>query len=161
MNPSLGYHTVFEIGLGNMNWSFPLVGVLLFAVGIVLIWLGHHYRWQRLRQRFLGYFLVVFSFIWLMATFGFPYSQYRRLELAYRDGGYSMVEGEVQDFKPMPYEGHTDECFTVSDKRFCYSDFEITAGFHNAASHGGPIRQGLPVRIFYVGNAIVRLDIAG
>jgi len=35
------------------------------------------------------------------------------LSLSYRSGGYSMVEGEVEDFKPMPFEGHTDECFSV------------------------------------------------
>lgn len=33
----------------------------------------------------------------------------------------------------MPYEGHQDECFSAQDQRFCYSDYEIAPGFHNAA----------------------------
>jgi hypothetical protein len=60
----------------------------------------------------------------------------------------------------MPYEGHQDECFTVQEQQFCYSDYDIVPGFHNAASHGGPIRAGLPVRIAYRNGSILRLDVA-
>jgi hypothetical protein len=59
----------------------------------------------------------------------------------------------------MPYEGHQDECFSVQSQTFCYSDYGVTAGFNNSASHGGPIREGLPVRVSYVGSTIVRLEI--
>jgi hypothetical protein len=59
----------------------------------------------------------------------------------------------------MPYEGHQDECFSVQAQTFCYSDYEVTAGFNNATSHGGPIREGLPVRVSYIGNTIVRLEV--
>lgn len=51
------------------------------------------------------------------------------------------------------------KCFTVKAQRFCYSDYEVTPGFHNAASHGGPIRAGIHVRIAYLGPAILRLQI--
>jgi hypothetical protein len=155
-----GYHTVFEITRSSIDWSFPIAGFVLVVLGIGLIWLSRKYRWQQFGNKFSGYFLVLFSLIWLAATLGFPYSQYRGLEAAYRSGGYSMAEGEVKDFRPMPYEGHADECFSVNSKRFCYSDYEITAGFHHANSHGGPIKQGLPVRVFYIGDTIVRLDVA-
>jgi len=60
----------------------------------------------------------------------------------------------------MPYTGHQDETFTVNGVRFSYSDFGVTCGFNNSASHGGPIREGLQVRIHYVGNAILRLEVA-
>ena len=41
-----------------------------------------------------------------------------------------------------------------------YSDYdEVTSGFHNAASHGGPIRPGIHVRIAYLGPTILRLQI--
>jgi hypothetical protein len=60
----------------------------------------------------------------------------------------------------MPYEGHDQECFSVHSQRFCYSDYHVTPGFHNTASHGGPIRAGIPVRVAYSGPVILRLDIA-
>lgn len=59
----------------------------------------------------------------------------------------------------MPYEGHQDECFRVKNEKFCYSDYVVQPGFHQSASHGGPIREGLPVRIAYSNGQILRLDI--
>jgi len=52
------------------------------------------------------------------------------------------------------------ESFTVGGRRFSYSDYEVTAGFNNTASHGGPIRAGLHVRVTYWGNLILRLEVA-
>ena len=60
----------------------------------------------------------------------------------------------------MPVSGHAMEHFCVRQACFEYSDFVITAGFNNTASYGGPIRDGLPVRVTYVGNAIAKLEVA-
>jgi hypothetical protein len=59
----------------------------------------------------------------------------------------------------MPYDGHQEECFSVKHRSFCYSDFELTAGFNNTASHGGPIEPGLPVKIAYIDGHILRLEV--
>jgi hypothetical protein len=89
------------------------------------------------------------------------FGEYLKLRSAYRHGQFSVVEGYVTNFRPMPYEGHQDECFSVQSETFCYSDYALTAGFNNSASHGGPVREGLPVRISYVGRTIVRLEVRG
>jgi len=60
----------------------------------------------------------------------------------------------------MPYTGHKDESFVVAGKRFQYSDFEATSAFNNSKSHGGPIDDGLQVRLWYVGNRIVKVAVA-
>jgi hypothetical protein len=36
----------------------------------------------------------------------------------------------------------------------------LTPGFHNTASHGGPIKPGLHVRLSYAGNDILRIEVA-
>ena len=46
MNVNPVYHTVFEIGLGSIDWSFPMVGLILLVVGIGVIWLSRRYHWQ-------------------------------------------------------------------------------------------------------------------
>ena len=79
---------------------------------------------------------------------------------AMRNNRAAFIEGIVTDFKPMPYTGHAMESFVVYGVRFEYSDYVITAGFNNTTSHGGPIREGLPVRIWYRAIEILRLDIA-
>ena len=58
------------------------------------------------------------------------------------------------------------EKFQISNIRFEYSDYLITGGFNNTASHGGPIAENIQARICYfyseseMENIIVRLEIA-
>jgi hypothetical protein len=87
------------------------------------------------------------------------YLKYRSLSRALQDGRAAVVEGPVEQFVPMPYTGHSMERFSVAGIRFAYSDYVITGGFNNTSSHGGPIRLGRFVRITYVGEDIVRLEI--
>jgi len=76
-------------------------------------------------------------------------------------GAVKVVQGTVQDFVPMPYLSNGLESFVVSGVHFSYSDFDLSqGGFRNTASHGGHIRPGLPVRITYSGNSILRLEVA-
>lgn len=123
-----------------------------------MIWLGRRKRWP-LSRRFVGYFMVVFACIWSVFAFSKTYGEYAGLRSDYRKGRFLVVEGNVTNFHPMPYEGHQEECFSVQTETFCYSDYVITGGFNNTASHGGPLREGLPVRVSYIGNAIVRLEV--
>ena len=61
----------------------------------------------------------------------------------------SIVEGAVTNFHPMPYHGHSDESFVINGVRFAYSDYTITPAFNNTSSHGGPIKPGMHLRVFY------------
>ena len=93
-----------------------------------------------------------------MAFIG-TFRDYWNCSHALASGKASYVEGTVDNFVPMPYGGHANETFTVKGVPFSYSDGDVSAGFNNPSSHGGPIHQGLPVRIWYVGNEIVKLEI--
>lgn len=66
----------------------------------------------------------------------------------------------MTNFVPMPYTGHSLESFVVGGRKFSYSDYVLTPGFRHTTSHGGPIREGLYVRIAYLGNLILQLDVA-
>lgn len=70
---------------------------------------------------------------------------------AYHRGEYEVVEGYVENFDPMPYEGHSNESFEINGIHFSYSDYEIHQGYHNAKSHGGVITgDGQYLKIGYV-----------
>jgi hypothetical protein len=152
------YVTVYQISKASADWSFALAGGIPLVIGIVLILGKRRFGWKKPNWLF-PVSACAFGVLWL-ATAGFSvmYSGSKALE-AFRKGDYWLVEGVVTDFKPMPYEGHTMECFSVQEERFCYSDYVITPGFRNTASHGGPIRDGLPVRIADRGGVILRLEI--
>jgi hypothetical protein len=152
------YRVVFDLSQKGFQWWFPAFGLIFVVVGGVTIWLGKRNDWPRSRS-FAGYFMVGFACLWSGLTFSTTFGEYFHLRSAFRRSQFSVVEGRVTSFRPMPYEGHQDECFSVRSQTFCYSDYGVTAGFNNSASHGGPIREGLPVRVSYVGNTIVRLEI--
>jgi hypothetical protein len=116
--------------------------------------------WQRLfPYLFLG-FSVLWTTIAALSTFG----GWAGIWLAESRGQVSVVEGPIENFHPMPYGGHDTERFTVADVHFAYSDYAVTPGFNQTSSHGGPIREGLQVRITYTGPTsdamIVKLQIA-
>jgi len=152
------YVTVYQISKESTDWSFALVGFIPLIAGIIIILGKRKFKWKK-PHWLLPIFFCGFGVLWLCtAGMGVLHEDSQALS-AYQKGDYLVVEGQVTDFHPMPYEGHQMECFTVQEQRFCYSDFVIAPGFRNTASHGGPIRSGLQVRIAYTGGTILRLDI--
>ena len=111
--------------------------------------------WSRLGPLFATLFGIAWSGAWFL-----NYSIYARLHGAVDRQEYRVVEGRVTKFVPMPYQGHANESFVVDGHKFSYSDYDLTKGFNWTQSHGGPIRDGLQVRITYVGDSIVKLEIA-
>ena len=152
------YVTVYQISKASTDWAFAFAGAIPLIVGIVIIIGKRRFKWKQ-PHWFMPIFACGFGIIWLCTAGISVLHEDSQALTAYRQGDYQIVEGNVTDFHPMPYEGHQDECFSVEDKRFCYSDYTIGPGFKNTASHGGPIRSGLPVRIAYFGDAILRLEI--
>lgn len=161
------YSVVFDITqAGFRDWTFSAFGLVFVFIGIVLLtirpWLIKLPRKSMPPAYITGFILcwIGFAVIWTIAAFSMTYSEYRQLREANNKGAYEVVEGDVTDFDPMPYEGHRDERFCVNRTCFSYSDYGVTAGFNNTSSHGGPIKSGLRVRIRHVNNVIIRLEVA-
>ena len=103
--------------------------------------------------------LVAFSLLLALVTFVGTFVDYWNCSHAFASDKALYVEGTVDNFVPMPRNGHGEESFTVNGVDFSYSDFHIQAGFNTTTFKSGPIHQGLPVRIWYVGKEIVKLEI--
>jgi len=150
-----GFQTVFEIGLKSFPWVGFVMPVVFIVIGIGLIRLSGG---SQIRQ-VVGGFAVIFCGL-VVALLGVRLiPDFVEERHAYVTGNYSVVEGPVEDFHPMPFRGHQDERFRVRAKSFSYSSFDLTSCFHSAASHGGPIRPGLDVRIYFTDGCILRLEI--
>jgi hypothetical protein len=169
----MSYEVVFDAGKKAPQLWFPAVGMAVLLVG-VLLWTSAKRRepgplwrsmwWMRAEMR-TG-FAIAFSAFGLMWTLFAAFAvvwPYFAVRAALRDGATRVVEGVVAEFHAMPRHGHDTERFVVQDLHFRYSDYSVSPAFHNSSSHGGPIRDGLYVRIHYAGAAdnpqILRLEI--
>lgn len=112
------------------------------------------------------FLLIVFVFVIAFSSIAISsYAiMYDETVGAYERGEYQTVEGYVESFNPMPYEGHMRESFEINDVEFEYSDYNIIPGYNNAKSHGGVIRgdnQHLKIGYVYFekyGNVIVYIE---
>lgn len=159
------YTTVFDLSqAGFGNWWFAAPGLLFVAIGASQLRRRAPPAPRNIRpgrSRATAWAMLGLAALWTVTAFTSTYGDYRRLRAAERHGELRSVEGPVENFQPMPWSGHAMERFCVQRRCFAYSDFVVTAGFHRTAAYGGPIRAGLPVRVSYVGDTIVRLEVGG
>ena len=77
---------------------------------------------------------------------------------------YTVVEGVVSDFVPGDWIGHRHELWRVrsgdKDYWYTYSKSIITSGFRQTQEEGGPIHNGVHVRIADMDGLIARLEVA-
>ncbi len=70
---------------------------------------------------------------------------------ALENGDIHCVEGYIENFHPMPYEGHDVEHFEIDGIYFEYTDYEIMNGYNQTSSHGGVITEnGQYLKIKYI-----------
>jgi hypothetical protein len=159
------YEVVFDCAeAGYRNWRFPAYGLIPVGIGIWML-----VRDRRLARQQPGvararpwraYYITVFGSLWVTIAFIGTFRDYWLLSAALRSGNYEVVEGTVTRFTPMTKGGPAKESFFVNGHYYEYSDWGVSAGFNNMEARGGPIRQGLRVRIADVGGEIARLEIA-
>jgi hypothetical protein len=161
------YATVFtptdnlfrNCGFAAFGLLFVVVGALMVFRPQVLIALG--FRDMGKYRAVFGWFYFLFALLWTVIA-GFSVvggSIIASWNL--NSGNCQNVEGVVDNFQPgSGWTGKNWESFSVRGVTFEYSDGEVAPGFNRTASHGGPIRQGLPVRICYRDGQILRLEVA-
>lgn len=101
--------------------------------------------------KFLGFIVGPIGIImFVMSVLGlvFEYKNYK--EILKTDEMF-VVEGYVENYHPMPYEGHDTEHFEIDGVYFEYSDYTIMNGYNISASHGGLVtHNGQYLKIKYV-----------
>ncbi len=148
---------IFDVSQKHSDWNMLMAPVLFILISIVWAF------WELLTKRRFKYLMGagIFGLVGFIVGYGFyKDSTYGLVEAqsALKNGRFSVVEGRVKDFVPMPFNGHSYEQLTVNGIHFSYSDFEIHPCFNNTSSHGGPIREDKWVRLSYEGNCILRIE---
>jgi hypothetical protein len=154
------YHTVFEVsrtGGGLLGFILVPLLFLLAGVGIVRGWI--QFRAKKF-PKIIGYFFIFFFLFMEVSVIWDAVRVYSQLESALRNGQFHIVEGPVENFEPMNDWVKKRERFTVGGIRFTYSDYIVDQCFNHSSTHGGPIRAGLFVRVSYLDNCILKLEVA-
>lgn len=151
-----------SIGFASFGFIFIIVGLVMFFWPKIALKLDIQKTKKETKyQKFSRFFFLGFSILWTSTALVSTYNEYANL----RDTACKTVEGKVENFDPMPYGGHKRESYTVQGVKFSYSDYIITNGFNNTASHDGPVNQDSVVRICYVPkgntNIITKLEVKG
>ena len=151
----MGFHTVFEARWTDLPWLTTLIGPAI----LVLSYIVARYSPKQHAKAVAGLGVIIGTF-WTIFV-GMLFFQSARVVKDFRSGNAQILEGDVTDFSPMPTTGHGTESFTLNGVRFAYSNLEFHGPcFDRTILVGGPIKNGLHVRVTRVGNCIVKLEVA-
>jgi hypothetical protein len=154
------YHTVFSV----LQQSVPLAPLAIPPfIALAATFILGYAVWKRQAPVLpaLLVWLLILGAVYAISGGSAVRDMYAKPKQDFRAGNFKVIEGRVANFHPMRPQGHEMETLSVGGVRFSYSDFILTGCFNNTASHGGPLREGLPVRISYTDNCILKLEVAG
>ena len=151
------------------GWMFIAVALLVIVFPIIVRALRIPYlNLGSGRPRFRRFYPLGIAVLWTTVAYWGTYSGYLHHRSLAQDNHCRVVEGPVEHFVTTPsrFGGLAKETFSVSGVPFGYSDSDLTDGFNNTSSNGGPIDAGSYVRICYYPesynpprNVILRLEI--
>lgn len=151
------YRVVYDVqDLWLPHWSSQWIiagGFILLA--LILILKVHH---GFIRNVLAGFFIFV-----ALAIVGLDYWTTIRLRRALTQKHYTLVEGIVRNFTPGDPGAHTAERWDIESGgrtyHYEYHQSSYHPGFATTQPYGGPIREGLHVRIADVDGVIARLEL--
>lgn len=163
MNPEIQYRVVFDLlEVGYQHWGFALTGVVSVIAGLGLLALGRtalknsHPLLRETIPKAVIAVTVVFTLVAFLPTF----LPYRSMRSALASGEAEVLEGIVSQFEIQRTATNQPERFELAGRTFAYSDYTMTPGFHQSRARGGPLKEGLRVRLAHIGGTIVRLEVA-
>lgn len=154
------FETVYDIANAGCRLGYLVLVGLALVIAALVPWLRRsppeypppaNAEWHK--------WGVPFFAVWTLLAFVTTWAQYWSLLRDIRTGRAQELEGVVTDFRAAPdYKG--TERFHLGDREFSYSRFATKQGFHTLSADGGPIANGAHVRVLYMNDHILRLEIA-
>jgi len=161
------YTIIFDAGQQSVPWWFPLIGVtlalLIVLVSLALYFARHSSQVERGKAIVMFMLGLALGLVWNFLVVPGISNDFTLCQQALQNHAYSVVEGKVEDFSPSAnISGHPPERFTVQGVTFVYKDNPWFCGFNQTSSSGGPIHSNMVVRVSYLPyamNKIVRLEL--
>lgn len=161
----MDYATIFDMStLGFRYWW--LLGPFLFVIAVDIAFLcilrSYYRRGRRIARPeilLVGALFALMTVVTGVVLFR-PLGQYLAAQAVANRSLAKFTEGRIHEFHPPDPATHAPERFSVNGIEFTYSDYDLNAGYNVSTTHGSPLRQGLPVRIWYYHGSILKLQIA-
>ena len=160
MQNQSGYITAFDIVRdGYQDWWGTVFGAAV-AVGAFALSRFGASNWDRRARTLVTAWISILALALALGTFWTGYSRYRSVRHKLQRGTVSVKEGVVNEFIPARVQRPARRgVFVVNGKRFEYGSGDLTGGYATGPLASSVIlRRGQHVRVFFVGNAIVRID---
>lgn len=171
---SMDYKLVYEVTQDiDFAWFFPFIMfIFLLFFPKIYVYCNIINNKEQYNTEFSIRIIKIFSRICAVFVFMFCLlyvnnfiQEYKTIVIPYKEGNYKIVEGYVENYVPMPYEGRGHhESFEINHVKFDYEHYSVGLGYHRAGSHGGIInRNGQKLKIGYITcgneNIIVRIEV--
>jgi hypothetical protein len=160
----MDYRVVYDASQHGYDPTPVSFGVTFCILG-ALLWFGGWRGVPRDAKRrgpgrlFAGFFFG-FSLLWTVLVVGGTLIDHVTTRSALAEGRTRLVEGPIEHFAPARADGKGAESFDVAGVHFVYKDFRLGPGFSHVSTRGGPLHQGLNVRIHYLGAEMLRIEVA-
>ena len=146
------YFNIMNIQEYTSGLSWFLYLLPFFIIGLIAVFVIYIHDKQSINKFVIIPFVILILFA--IGYFALNNNELANLKEIYKNNNYNIIEGIVANFDPMPYAGHKKETFEVNGIKFSYSDYVSTIGyrqvFRKTRSHGGPINEGVYVKIYYI-----------
>lgn len=156
----MSFETIYDIQQAGCRYGFISAILGLLVIYSAVEWYRGK-RWLVSGRTQMGYspitFCLFFGVLTLVA-FVTTWGDYFSLTNAIKNGRAMSVDGMVSNFHSAENIKST-ESFVVGDRVFSYSKYAVKQGFNMLKLEGSPLANGVHVRVSYVDDHIVRLDI--
>jgi hypothetical protein len=147
-------HTVYDFRTDQSIIPHDAYIVVAFAAfGFLLFFYTRYFNtpsFIRTKGKYFGLAWGILASVAFLMIISNRFKNYNAIKDVLDQKQYSVIEGRVEEYHPMPSGGHDTERFRVGNLYFTMSDFDYDImGYNNAASHGGVIRPNLYIRIWY------------
>ena len=109
--------------------------------------------------KLINWYIVGFAVLWTSIATLFAWNETFGVIRALDLGAYQRVEGPLTHFYQTAWKGHASELFSVGSIRFHHFDYDARSTFSNKIIDPGCLREGIPVRISYRGDQVLKLEI--
>src|ERR1700722_14082455 len=116
------YKLVFDLAATSPNWSVAVPFLIPVSICSIMVFFSKFRTWADKIWRIWSVFNLGFCLLVTTALAWGVISDYYKAKAFVEHGTIKIVEGPVENFKPIQLKGQSSESFDVNGKHFEYSD---------------------------------------